>query len=262
MSAPGRKLRRKKMKSLIRLTSLCGAVVLFPVGNTTAQTPGQCAIAPTCGELGYEQNAADCTGQHMLKCPFDTSKVFCGGDACAADFALSSCDTDIGTCEECGGKYKYTSCNSGWTLNGANCEVNDCSGYSSTSSHISGCSTTASCKKGTSTFYKCTSCSGNFTLSNGNCVCNKYCGGNYSLDSSSCSCVCNISCGYGEHKTSYCSCESCDDYMLSRGYVKEVITRAECEEKYGASCRWYGTSSCGGVTYYMCDNGCVEETER
>ena len=245
------------MKIRTILMSSCG-LILSP--NVWAQTPGQCAIAPTCGELGYEQQASDCTGLHMLKCPFDTSKVFCGGEACAADYALGSCDTSKGTCDECGGKYKYTACNSGWTLSGSDCAENDCSGYNSTSSNFSGCSTTASCQKGTSTLYKCTKCSGNFTLSSsGTCSCNQYCSGNYYLDSSSCSCKCSLSgsdCGSGYY-FSDCRCQSCDDRYSD--HIKGGITRAECQAKYGASCAWYSTTECGGILYSICENSCGGE---
>ena len=48
-----------------------------------------CATPPTCAELGYTQSETDCAGQFMLKCPFDETKVFCGGEdpeaKCAAE---------------------------------------------------------------------------------------------------------------------------------------------------------------------------------
>ena len=36
-----------------------------------------CTPAPDCASLGYKMTAADCTGQITVKCPTDTSKVFC-----------------------------------------------------------------------------------------------------------------------------------------------------------------------------------------
>ena len=42
--------------------------------NALAQT---CVTPPTCQELGYTDTADRCVGTAMLKCPFDTSKVFC-----------------------------------------------------------------------------------------------------------------------------------------------------------------------------------------
>ena len=37
-----------------------------------------CAVPPTCDELGYAYTADQCEDQAMLKCPFDQEKVFCG----------------------------------------------------------------------------------------------------------------------------------------------------------------------------------------
>ncbi len=36
-----------------------------------------CTPAPDCASLGYKMTAANCTGQITVKCPTDTSKVFC-----------------------------------------------------------------------------------------------------------------------------------------------------------------------------------------
>ena len=36
-----------------------------------------CTPAPDCASLGYTKTSADCKGQIMVKCPSDTSKVFC-----------------------------------------------------------------------------------------------------------------------------------------------------------------------------------------
>ena len=40
-----------------------------------------CAVPPTCDELGYAYSADWCKGQSTLKCPFDQTKVFCGEPA-------------------------------------------------------------------------------------------------------------------------------------------------------------------------------------
>ena len=39
-----------------------------------------CEQLPECSSLGFTQTATDCAGKNMLKCPFETDKVFCGGD--------------------------------------------------------------------------------------------------------------------------------------------------------------------------------------
>lgn len=59
----------------------------------------ECAIAPTCESLGYTKTEKDCAGVASLKCPFDTSKVYCTtyddldplalGDIVYTDFSTS-----------------------------------------------------------------------------------------------------------------------------------------------------------------------------
>lgn len=109
-------IKERKMKNFIRFTSLCGIVLLFPTGNTAAQTSGQCAIAPTCSELGYEQKATDCSGQYMLKCPFDNSKVFCGGIDCSyTNTSLPSGCSNAPSCTKDGKNYFSAVCSSCYT---------------------------------------------------------------------------------------------------------------------------------------------------
>ena len=36
-----------------------------------------CAVPPTCDELGYVMNPDECATDDVLKCPFDDGKVFC-----------------------------------------------------------------------------------------------------------------------------------------------------------------------------------------
>lgn len=49
----------------------------FSVGATAAAAAESCAVPPTCDSLGYTKTASDCQDMSTLKCPFDTSKVFC-----------------------------------------------------------------------------------------------------------------------------------------------------------------------------------------
>ncbi len=151
------------MKNFIRFTSLCGAIFLFPTGNTTAQTSGQCAIAPTCSELGYEQKITDCNGQYMLKCPFDNSKVFCGGINCSyTNTGLPYGCADADSCIDSKGKIYYSStcitCYTGYTLNNSGICTQTCT-YTDTTSAPYG-NKYSSCRRGsasgTKTYYKCT----------------------------------------------------------------------------------------------------------
>lgn len=59
---------------------LIGLVSCFIVKTATAQT---CGTAPTCESLGYTKTASFCSkGGVAIKCPFDTSKVFCADQHC------------------------------------------------------------------------------------------------------------------------------------------------------------------------------------
>lgn len=60
------------------LTSLSAAALLWTLSAPAlAQT---CIKTPTCADLGYSQTAADCAGKTILKCPLDTSKLYCPSD--------------------------------------------------------------------------------------------------------------------------------------------------------------------------------------
>lgn len=65
------------MKKFILTT----AIILFPF----AVWAQNCSTPPSCATLGFTKSAADCSGKTILKCPFDTNKVYCD-DAAAKDF--------------------------------------------------------------------------------------------------------------------------------------------------------------------------------
>lgn len=203
--------RRKKMNRF-NYGLLAGVVAVMPVFSLGAQEVGQCAIKPTCASMGYQQKAADCTGKNMLKCPFDNTIVFCGGTACAADFTLSSCDSSKGTCEECGGKYKYTSCSGNFTLSNGNCVCNK-------------------------------SCSNGYTLNSSfcSCICNiTSCGSNQFL--SGCKCIpCTSACSlYKQARTSgpYTleECKAFNNSWSTTSYVCHGKTYYACYEETGDMC--------------------------
>lgn len=62
----------------------------FSVGATAAAAAESCAVPPTCDSLGYTKTASDCQDMSTLKCPFDTSKVFC---VSADELPTGSCGT-------------------------------------------------------------------------------------------------------------------------------------------------------------------------
>lgn len=193
---------------------------LPPLSQAMAQS---CTTPPSCDTLGYKQAASDCTGQQMLKCPFDNSKVFCGGTACSEDYSLSSCNTSIGYCASCGGKYKYTSCKNGWYLDGIQCRSNSCNGYYACNSNIGNCSTSDYCMSGSTKLYKYTSCKTSWILKNGYCE----------EDWNSC----------GLNSTEYCLYDS--EYLSHRGSTSSCVIGGKTY-LYNTSC-FDGTSPRRGL---------------
>ena len=54
---------------------LTGAALIGLGGSAYAAI--DCAVPPTCDELGYVMNPDECATDDVLKCPFDDGKVFC-----------------------------------------------------------------------------------------------------------------------------------------------------------------------------------------
>lgn len=93
-----------KLKKFINFVTIIN-VIIFSSQSVLGQ---DCRIVPTCESLGYSQSAVDCKEGEMLKCPFDTNKVFCKskckssniGDILYSDFTCSqdynSAKTPIG----------------------------------------------------------------------------------------------------------------------------------------------------------------------
>ena len=83
----------------------------------------ECEKITTCEELGFVQYENDCdkVGLPFIRCPFDTSKVYCPEDC--RGYELNECDPTIGECARCQGTglYKHTSCTAGYKLSDGKC---------------------------------------------------------------------------------------------------------------------------------------------
>ena len=51
----------------------------FSLGASLPAAAQTCVPPPSCDTLGFTKTAADCAGKTILKCPFDTTKVYCPG---------------------------------------------------------------------------------------------------------------------------------------------------------------------------------------
>ena len=55
---------------------LCSALTVASSAYATLD----CTTPPSCAELGYTMSTDDCAGKFALKCPFDNTQLFCGGE--------------------------------------------------------------------------------------------------------------------------------------------------------------------------------------
>ena len=76
-----------------------------------------CVATPDCASLGYTASSCASGG---VKCPWDTSKLFCG---CGAAYVYSCTGTGYsgGVGDACGGKYVSCNCASGYSWSGSSC---------------------------------------------------------------------------------------------------------------------------------------------
>ena len=73
---------RKLYKRMLQISSAFG--LILSVTNSYAI---ECTPTPDCATLGYTKTASDCSGVASIKCPFDTSKLFC------EEKILKTCDS-------------------------------------------------------------------------------------------------------------------------------------------------------------------------
>ena len=59
---------------------------------SSAYAEFDCTKIPTCADLGFTMSATDCAGKNMLKCPFETDKVFCESESSGGSTG-QGCDT-------------------------------------------------------------------------------------------------------------------------------------------------------------------------
>lgn len=102
------------------LTSLCTA---FLVGSSGMVQAASCVSSPSCESLGYIMSASECSGVAAIKCPWDTTKVFCDKDPCADVVAVII--PANGVCNawsaKCPKKCMGWTCNAGYINDGKRC---------------------------------------------------------------------------------------------------------------------------------------------
>ena len=93
-----------------------GMTILFYLLSTTAHA--ECTPAPDCAELGY--TADSCEGK-FVRCPFNTSKLFCLPCDSSYKYTCSGDNMIGGVGSVCGGKYASCECANGTTFENGNC---------------------------------------------------------------------------------------------------------------------------------------------
>ncbi len=96
-----------------------GKIGVIVIGLVPFNVYGECTPAPDCASIGYTETS--CEGD-FVKCPFDTSKLFC--IPCDSSFKYDCSGDNItgGIGSACGGKYVSCECASGYSFNNGECE--------------------------------------------------------------------------------------------------------------------------------------------
>ncbi len=77
------------LKRILGASLTLAAFSFLNINTVNAQS---CAVAPTCESLGYTKSENDCKGHDVLKCPFDTSLVYCDS---ASSGSSGNCDNPV-----------------------------------------------------------------------------------------------------------------------------------------------------------------------
>ena len=85
----------------------------------------ECVPAPDCGELGY--TATSCEGK-FVRCPFDTTKLFCAPCDSIYQYSCSNAG-EIGKGNSCNGKYIECGCADGYEVDGSGCKLSCATTY-------------------------------------------------------------------------------------------------------------------------------------
>ncbi|MFV0625894.1 MAG: hypothetical protein ACK5N8_00910 [Alphaproteobacteria bacterium] len=93
------------------LTAIISTTCLVPLGNFAI------AAVPSCESLGYNMAPANCSGE-AVKCPFDSSKVYCvrkaGTKTCTESSCTSTPVTSAQSCDTMGYSFAAADCASGY----------------------------------------------------------------------------------------------------------------------------------------------------
>ena len=93
--------------------------VLVSSTSITGVANAACTPTPDCATIGYTETS--CEGK-FVRCPFDTSKLFCVPCDSSFKYDCSGGNITGGIGSSCGGKYVSCACSNGETFNNGECE--------------------------------------------------------------------------------------------------------------------------------------------
>ncbi len=181
----------RKIPGIFLLCRKIGMTILFCLLSTTVHA--ECTPVPDCAELGY--TADNCEGK-FVRCPFNTSKLFC--IPCDSSYKYTCLGDNItgGSGMACSNKYISCICSEGATFKNGECVCDMSYQYTcSGTGYVSGFGVSCSGK-----YIQCT-CADGYIWRDGECIythTHSYsCPSGYSR---------SCDCGYSATKSKVCSC--------------------------------------------------------
>ena len=231
----------KRTRSMV---TIC--YILVSSVSMVTQVKAECTPTPNCAEIGY--TATSCSGV-SLKCPFDTSKLFC--IPCDSTFKYDCNETgQVGKGDACNGKYQECACDSAYKYT---CSGTGYSGGSGTA--CDGKYASCTCRSGyawngSACTASCTSSSYNYCRVHGTChgdccsngryeSCDPICGGS-GCSEPDCGCPASICSAVGGTYSGGCCSESC---------INHSCDESCCNSVGGTMTDGYCTAFCNGLCY-------------
>ena len=127
-----RSKKNKLIRSLLEFFALQKTVVticyiLVSSVSMATTVKAECTPTPDCATMGYTETS--CDGK-FVRCPFDTSKLFCAPCDSTYQYACSGAGYSGGEGRACNNKYISCICASGYEWDGSECVANCPIGYS------------------------------------------------------------------------------------------------------------------------------------
>ena len=95
-----------------------GKIGIIVIGLVPFNVYGECTPTPDCADMGYTETS--CSGK-FVRCPFDTSKLFCAPCDSKFQYTCSGDNITGGIGSACGGKYVSCECATNYIFDNGSC---------------------------------------------------------------------------------------------------------------------------------------------